>query len=139
MQYLQKRLLLVIVVIALSVFRDAAAQSVNLGTAGSFGVLAGSTVTNTGATTVIGNVGVSPGSSITNTGSLNVTGTIHAADSVALQAQNDLTIAYNDAAGRTGSTLASAELGGSVLVAGVYNSPTMEITGVLTLNGQGNP
>src|ERR1700738_5402856 len=41
------------------------AQAPPLGTAGSFGVLAGSTVTNTNTPTIInGNVGVSPGSAV---------------------------------------------------------------------------
>ncbi len=112
--------------------------TVGLGTAGSFGVLAGTTVTNTGATTINGNLGVSPGSAIT--GAPAVSGTIHAADAVALQAQNDLVTAYNDAAGRPVTNTYST-LGGLTLVAGVYavSAATTNLTGTLTLDGQNDP
>ena len=52
-----------------------------------------------------------------------VNGAIHAADGPALQAQSDLTTAYNDAAGRTPPALLSADLGGLTLTAGVYKAP----------------
>src|SRR6478609_9960715 len=71
-----------------------------LGTAANFGVLAGSTVTNTGSTQVLGDLGVSPGSAVTGFPPGTVSGSIHSGDSVALQAQNDATIAYNNAAGQ---------------------------------------
>jgi hypothetical protein len=59
-------------------------------------------------------------------------------------AKNDLDTAYIDAAGRTPLTTVPTELGGTTLVAGVYNSvsTTFGITagaGALTLNGQGDP
>jgi hypothetical protein len=40
-------------------------SSVNLGTAGSYAVLAGSTVTNTGSSVLTGNLGVWPGTAVT--------------------------------------------------------------------------
>ena len=72
-----------------------------LGTAGSFAVLAGSTVTNTGPSVVNGNLGVSPGLAVTGfpPGIVNPPGIIHAGDAVAMQAQNDLVTAYNSLAG----------------------------------------
>ena len=117
------------------------AQAPSLGTAGSFGVLAGSTVTNTGSTVINGNVGVSPGAAITGFPPGIVNGTIHAADAVALQAQSDNTIAYNVLAGRPITTnLTGQDLGGKTLIAGVYGFNTSaQLTGTLTLNGQGNP
>ena len=100
-----------------------AAQSpVGLGTADSFAVLAGSTVTNTGPSTINGNLGVSPGTAVTGFPPGTVNGTIHAADAVAGQAQTDLTTAYNDAAARTPAATVSGDLGGQTLTAGVYKS-----------------
>src|SRR5437764_13155596 len=54
-----------------------------LGTAQNFAVLGGSTVTNTGPTTITGNLGVSPGSSVTGFPPGIVSGgAIHAADEI---------------------------------------------------------
>jgi hypothetical protein len=119
---------------------DAAQAPVGLGTADNFAVLAGQGVTNTGPTSVNGDLGTWPNPAITGAG-LTVNGSIHAADAVAQQAQADTTIAYNDAAGRTPVTTVATELGGQVLTAGVYNSAagTFQITGTLTLDGQGDP
>jgi hypothetical protein len=119
---------------------DAAQAPVGLGTADNFAVLAGQGITNTGPTTVNGDLGTWPNPAITGAG-LTVNGSIHAADAVAQQAQADTTIAYNDAAGRTPVTTVATELGGQVLTAGVYNSAagTFQITGTLTLDGQGDP
>src|SRR6185295_4767048 len=66
-----------------------------LGAAGSFAVLGGSTVTNTGPTVVNGDLGVSPGSAVTGFPPGVVTGTIHAADATALSAQNSATTVFN--------------------------------------------
>jgi hypothetical protein len=112
-----------------------------LGTAASFGVLAGSAVTNTGPTTVRGNVGVSPGTAVTGFPPGIVIGTIHAGDSVAAQAQNDATIAYNNAAGQPCDVnLTGQDLGGMTLTPGVYCfDSSAQLTGQLTLDGQGNP
>ena len=69
------------------------AQS-SLGTAQSFAVLGGSTVTNTGPSVLAGELGVSPGTAITGFPP-GTSGTIHAADAVAAQAQSDVTTQYN--------------------------------------------
>jgi hypothetical protein len=119
----------------------AAQPPVGLGTAESFAVLAGSAVTNTGPSTINGDLGVSPGTSVSGFGPpATVNGTIHAADAVAARAQSDLTIAYDDAAGRVPALAVPAELGGLTLTAGVYrNASSLGLTGALTLDAQGDP
>ncbi|HUG89238.1 MAG TPA: ice-binding family protein, partial [Planctomycetaceae bacterium] len=113
-----------------------------LGTADSFAVLAGSTVTNTGPSVISGDVGVSPGSEITGfpPGTV-INGTIHATDAVAAQAQSDVTIAYDDLASRApDADLTGQDLGGMTLTAGVYFfSSSAQLTGTLTLDAQGDP
>jgi hypothetical protein len=135
--------LLAILGIAVFLFTTSPAfAQIPLGTSQSFAVLGGSTVTNTGATTITGNLGVSPGSSVTGFPPGIVTGgTIHAADAVAGQAQTDLTTAYNTAAGTPcGVDLTGQNLGGLVLTPGVYCfTSSAALTGTLTLNFQGNP
>lgn len=112
---------------------------VPLGTAEAFAVLGGQTVTNTGPSVVTGDLGVSPGSSIAGFPPGIVVGAIHATDTVAVQAQSDLTIAYNDAAGRASDSTISGDLGGLTLTPGVYTSASsLGLTGVLTLDGQGD-
>ena len=114
----------------------------SLGSAQSFVVLAGSTVTNTGSSIVTGDLGVSPGSAVTGfPPGLVVSGTIHAADAAALAAQNSVTTAYNSLAGQAfNQDLTGQDLGGLTLTAGVYRfSSSAQLTGTLTLNAQGNP
>lgn len=118
-------------------------QSVDLGTAGDFAVLAGAGITNTGSTTIFGNVGTFPTPSITGFNTVTLDGVLHGDNAVSQQAKFDLLTAYNDAAGRPASpenTFAPIfNLGGLSLIPGVYNNPTsFEITGVLTLDGQGS-
>lgn len=96
------------------------ATVVELGAAEDFSVLGGSTVTNTGPTTMDGSVGVSPGTEIVQ-GGMVVGGTVHEDDAVARQAQSDLITAYNDAAGQ-GPTTTAPLLGGRTLVGGVYTA-----------------
>jgi hypothetical protein len=120
----------------------AATAPVDLGTAASFAVLAGTTVTNTGPTTVSGDLGVSPGSAVTGFPPGTVSGgTIHSADGVAAGAQSDLTTAYNDAAGRSPATLVPPFLGaGQTLAPGVYKAgSSLDVGGTLTLNAGGDP
>ncbi|MFF3439536.1 ice-binding family protein [Streptosporangium sp. NPDC002721] len=118
-----------------------AATPVPLGTAGSFAVLGGSAVTNTGPTILTGDLGVSPGSAITGFPPGLVVGAVNAANAVAAQAQADLTTAYNNAAGQVADATLATELGGATLTPGTYTSALgpFQITGELTLDGRGDP
>jgi|HubBroStandDraft_2_1064218.scaffolds.fasta_scaffold229863_1 hypothetical protein len=116
-----------------------AATAPPLGTASTYGVLAGSTVTNTGGTVVNGDLGLSPGTSVTGFPPGSFTGTEYIADTNAAQAQTDLTTAYNNAAGQTPTTTGLASIGNQTLTPGVYNaSSSLGVGGTLTLDAQGD-
>src|SRR6185437_8605215 len=117
------------------------ADSINLQSAGTFALLAGSAVTNTGPTIIDGNLGVSPGSSVTGFGLGFGSGTMYISDAVAAQAQRDLSAAYATAAGLTGGVdLSGQDLGGLTLTPGVYKfTSSAQLTGPLTIDAGGNP
>lgn len=120
-----------------------------LGTAGQFAVLAGSGITNTGATMIGGDSGSSPTSSETGFAGcpaadcVTQTGVNHASadpnDATTRGAKAALATAYIDAAGRTQTTVVT-ELAGQTLVAGVYSSAsgTFGMSGTLILDGENN-
>lgn len=113
-----------------------------LGSAGNFAVLAGSTVTSTGPTSVTGDLGVSPGTQVTGFPPGVLIGSQHAGTPIAAQGIADLTTAYNEAAGRTLCPVSKAgDLGGQTLAPGLYKSTSsLEITTAdLTLDAQGEP
>jgi len=130
--------------------QDAIAQSsVNLGTASRFGVLAGSAITDQGGSTILnGDIGLYPttGAAITGLTAGQVpNGTIYTAESAGAflsGAQDDLTSAFNDAAGQAPDIIFAPvyDLGGQTLASGVYNDPSsFAVTGTLTLDAGGNP
>lgn len=115
----------------------------SLGRARSFAILGGSTVTNTGATSITGDVGVSsPGVSVTGfpPGAI-AGGAQHVGDPAANQAQRDAQTAYAALAGKTCSTpLTGQDLGGKSLSPGVYCfTSSAQLTGQLVLDARGNP
>lgn len=132
---------------------QAAASPARLATAGDSAILGGSTITNTGLTTIVGDVGLHPGSATpgfapcTPTGPADcvvLTGALHVADGVALQAKTDLVNAYNDLLTRESScTSVNVALDrGTSYLPGVYCSPgTFDLVagGTVTLDAQGNP
>src|SRR5580704_14495037 len=97
-----------------------ATATVGLGKAASFSVLGGSTITNTGPTTMFGDLGLAPGSSVT--GAPLVLGQTHIDDAVATEAKNSLTTAYNEAALRPPNGPAGTELAGQEFAPGVYDA-----------------
>lgn len=113
----------------------------SLGSAQSYAVLGGSTVTNTGPSVIGGDLGLSPGTAVTGfPPGVLVGGAIHAADATALAAQSSLTAAYNTVVGQACTQdLTGQDLGAKVLTPGVYCfSTSAQLTGSLTLNAQGN-
>ena len=127
----------------MSAAKAAAAAPSRLGTADSFALLAGSTITNTGVSTIEGDIGLHPGSAVTGfescTGPANcvvLTGAPHLGDAKAAQAKADLVTAYNSLVGLEATcTSVGVELGGTTLLPGVYCSPTFGLTGTVTLDG----
>ena len=115
--------------------------AVPMGTLTGFSAVAHTTITDTGSTSTFADgVAVSPGTDITTIADIQVlSGGIHRNDSVAQQAQTDLTAAYQYASTQTGVPIGAA-LGGQTLFEGVHSSgaTALGLTGTLTLDGGGN-
>ena len=129
------------VVLTLAVTARAQQQTaINLGSAGTYAVLAATTVTNTGFSIINGNLGVWPGTAITGFGPGVVNGTEDAGDVAAHHAEASLTIAYDDAAARTAVHIGSlsGDISGLTLAPGLYKSTSaLSLSGTLTLHGSG--
>jgi hypothetical protein len=108
-----------------------------------FAVLGGTTSTCTGASTITGDVGVSPGPSIVGFPSpCTDVGTVRVPpDPLPATAQGELTAAYTTLAGLPCAATVGPDLTGLTLTQGVYcvGAAVSNLTGTLTLNGQGNP
>jgi Ice-binding-like len=115
------------------------ATSIGLGKAASFSVLGGSTITNTGQTTMFGDLGLAPGSSVT--GGPMVLGEEHIDDAVANEAKSALTTAATTAANEASNGSAGEDLAGHSFLPGVYTASTSLLlsSGSVTLNAQGDP
>jgi hypothetical protein len=133
--------------------------TVPLATASNFAVLAGTTVTNDGASVIGQDLGVSPGTAITGfqpapintimgpgtvTAGLGIVdGTIYAGGPVAAQAHNDAVIAYNYLVAQVPGTIYSGvtQLNGLTFTPGVYRfepSANLQVGGIVYLDFQGN-
>jgi hypothetical protein len=117
-------------------------SSVAMAGAANLAVLAGSDITNTGATTITGDMGLSPGTSVGGFPPGILNGSLHINNTIANQAKLDLTAAYNDAAGRTSTDIVtlSGNIGGLTLTPGLYKSTsTLALSsGDVTFDAKGN-
>ena len=107
-----------------------------------FAVLAGSTITNTGFTVITGDLGLYPGTSVTGFPPGTVSGTQHITDAAALAGQTALSAQYSTAIALTPTITFPPihDIGGAVLIPGVYKEPSsLGITGTVTLDAGGNP
>ena len=113
---------------------------VPLKTAGSYSVLAGTSVVNSGDTILNGSLGVSPGTGLTGFPPGLVAGNTHLGTSESAQAQLDLQAAIDDIRARTATTALGGDLAGKTYNAGVYAAPgALNLGATVTLDGQGNP
>lgn len=119
---------------------DLYATAPPLGAAGSYSVLAATTVTNTGGTTMPGDLGVSPGTAVTGfpPGVVGPPGEIRSTAAAAL-AQLDADTARLALEAQGPGTTIGSELAGQTLTPGVYTVPGVSLLsgGTLTLNGAG--
>lgn len=136
-------------------------ETINLRTAGTYVILAGSEISNIPTSNITGHIGLSPASGSEITGfslvyttgdeyatSAQVTGNIYASNygdptpTNMTTAKGDLTTAYNDAAGRVSSEIVelAGNLGGLTLTPGLYKSNgSLEISSSdLTFDAKGN-
>jgi hypothetical protein len=112
-------------------------------TAGNFKILAGSTVTNTGPTTIAGgDLGLSPGSAVTGfpPGKMIAPAVMHITDPIAAQAKLDLTAAYLYAAGLPPGASLPGDMSALTFTPGVWtNASTVKLSaGNVTLDAQGD-
>jgi hypothetical protein len=119
-----------------------AATSPTLVDSVSYSVLSGTTVTNTGATSVQGNIGISPagGGGYAESGSTayGAGSSLHNADTSAANAQADNIAAFGTIdQGCTTTYAGTQDLVGLNLVPGVYCADAFELSGTLTLSGSG--
>lgn len=114
-----------------------------LKSAANFAVIARSAVSNTGFTVINGSLAISTSGSLTGFSPMGViNGITELNTDVALQAQKDVTSAYNDLAGAPlTSDMTGIDLAGKTLEGGVYKfGSTAGIdapSGILILNGSG--
>lgn len=117
-------------------------EKVSLAGTSNFALLAGSAITNTGATSITGDLGLSPGSSIGGFPPGIMVGKMQMNTNLSIQAKLDLVAAYDDAAGRTSTEIVtlSGNIGGLTLTPGLYKTTSSLAisSGDLTFDAKGN-
>ena len=109
-----------------------------LGTAATYGITAGSTVSCV-AGAINADVSVYPGTALVGFPPCTISGVTHLADAAAAAAQADLLSAYNALAALPCGTTITADLGGTTLAEGVYcSTSSVGVTGTVTLTGNAN-
>jgi hypothetical protein len=102
--------------LALALFAAASSAAVNLGAADPYAIIAYSTITSGGPSSVIGNMGLSPGTSIVGFGPATCSGDSQAGTTASASAHADANTAYTALKGMPcNNTLTNAELGGLTL------------------------
>ena len=118
----------------------ASVPTIDLGSAESFSVLAGTGVSNTLSTTLSGDLGLSPSGAISGFSAGVVNGHIHDKDAAAAQAQTDRLSAYNAVAARTATNTFAGDNIGITFTPGVHTTgAAFWLTGTMTLDGGGDP
>ena len=123
---------------------SAAGPTIRPGTTTSYGVLAGTTITNTGPTTISGSaggdIGLFPGTSFTGSTTVTISGVQHIGDAAANTAQTDLVTAFNDISAPTATIRATPELASQTVTPGTYatTAGTFANSGNLVLDAQGD-
>ena len=105
-------------------------------------MLAGSTVTNTLATSMWGDLGLYAGSSVTGAPVVMGDTYINDAEGVAMRAKNALTTAMTDAANRPVTASAGSQLANQTFRTGVFRAttPTLRLSSdEMVLDGEGDP
>jgi len=128
----------------LSTSSNAITPSISKGSTASFGVLAATTITNTGLSSISGtaggNLGLAPGSAVADSGTLTVSGQRYVAVTEATTAQTDLVTAYNSLSAVANTSAITADLGGTTLFSGSHSTASgIQVTDTLTLDAQGDP
>jgi hypothetical protein len=125
---------------ASAVAAPSSATFVDLGTAATYSILAGTSVANTGSGTVLaGDLGLSPSGAISGFPPGTLAGTIHDKDAAAEAAQSDRADAYAAAAAQTGGTAFAGDQAGVTFHPGVHSTAAaFSNTGTITLDADGD-